>query len=202
MLTLTDYSQLAKSNRMAVKLLHSYIVVQSLCICNNQQCLVDYSECVHFQKLILNESFILPDMKVEFFNGTYNVLDKLSVGNILIRDVNNVTLSRDPLGSTTIQCDRRLGFSFINVTNLRITDMKFLSCGTSMGLELIREVQPLISLPGGIHAAHSLVNIYSLFLKNVTISYSNGYGLLCLNLFGESHIVGTKFISNHKYRAR
>ena len=66
-------------------------------------------------------------MKVEFFNGTYIIPDELSVGNILIRDISNITLSGDPMGSTTIQCDRRLGFLFINVTKLRITDMKFSS---------------------------------------------------------------------------
>ena len=158
--------------RLSVLLACFCSVVQSICICNNQQCLHDNSDCVHFQKLIFNASGILSDMKVEFFNGTYIVPDELSAGNILIRDICNVTLSGDPLGSTTIQCDRRLGFSFINVTKLRITDMKFLSCGTSMGLELIRG-EPLISLPEGIHAAHFLVNVYSLFLKNVTISYSS-----------------------------
>lgn len=187
--------------RLSVLLACLCSVVQSICICNNQQCLLDNSECVHFQNLILNGSRILPDTKVEFFNGTYSLPDKLSVRNILLRDINNVTLSGDPLGSTTIQCDRRVGFSIINVTKLRITYMKFLSCGTSRGLELIRG-EPLISLPEGICTALFLVNVHSLFLKNVTISYSNGYGLLCLNLFGESHIVGSNFISNHNYRAR
>ena len=174
--------------------------VQCMCIYYNQRCLLDRRECVHFQALISNEQHLHPNSTIQFFTGTYSLPDNVSVGYILIRDTSNITLFGDPSGSTTIQCDGRLSFTFINVTNLTITDIQFVSCGAPQNLKLIKEQS--LSLPEDIQAALFLVNVHSLFMKNVIITYSNGYGLLCFNLFGESQIVGATFTTNHKYRVR
>ena len=169
--------------------------VQLVCICPNQQCLLERSGCVPFQALFFTEQHVHPRTNMRFFAGTYFVSDNISVSHILVRDTYDITISGHPSGSTIIQCNGRLRFSFINITNLNIIDIHFVDCGATLN---IQEAQT-ISIPEGAQAAHFLINVHSLLVKNVVISHSIGYGMLCVNLYGESNIISTNFTDNHKY---
>jgi predicted outer membrane repeat protein len=120
-----------------------------------------------------------------------------------VRDSSNISLLGDTIGSTVIDCDGRLAFTFINVTNLTIANIEFVQCGTPIDFREILDLEMQTDLiPPGTKAAHFLVNIHMLFMINASISESHGYGLLCVNMHDESHIVKTNFTINHRYSSK
>ena len=170
-----------------------------VCVCPDEQCLFNGNSCFPFQMLVQEQEFS-PDTDVFFSSGTYTIWGNDSVNyNMVVRDTRDIRLLGDPSGATIIQCDGRLRFNFINITNLTITDIQFVSCGAPWRLISREPFQARI--PENNPAALLLVNVYDLLMSNVVITVSHGYGMLCINLFGESHIMNTKFTSNNKYHA-
>ena len=171
-----------------------------VCVCPDQECLLERKECVLMQVLVREQEFPIGTY-IKFFSGTYTVSENISLfADVFVRDTTNFSIAGDPSGSTTIQCDGRLGFSFTNVTNLTISDIQFVSCGVPINRERVADIVDLNFILEGTHAAHFLVNVHSLSVQNVNITLSYGYGILCMNLLGESHIINTSFIYNYRNR--
>lgn len=172
-----------------------------VCICPSQECLLERKECALLQVLFQVDQTFPTDTHIKFFSGTYTVSKNVSIfANIFVRDTTNFTIQGDLSGSTTILCDGRLGFSFINVTKLTITDIQFVSCGVPVDSEKVGETVKLNFIPEGTHTAHFFGNVNALSMQNVNITLSYGYGMLCVNLFGESHIISTSFTYNYRNR--
>lgn len=172
-----------------------------ICVCPTQECLLERKECVLLQVLFQVEQMFPTDTYIKFFSGTYIVSENVSTfASIFVSDTTNFTIQGDPSGSTIIQCDGRLGFSFINITNLTITDIQFISCGVPLDSDRVGETIELTFIPEGTHAALFPANVNSLSMQNVNITLSYGYGMLCVNLFGESHIISTSFTYNYRDR--
>ena len=87
---------------------------------------------------------------------------------------------------TTMACTGYSGFSFSNVTNLQITNLTITNCGV---------YSPQTSLNAAIH----LLNISNLGMEGVTIKNSTGYGILGINIIGNSAIVMSSFIGNNQF---
>ena len=87
---------------------------------------------------------------------------------------------------TTMTCTGYSGFSFSNVTNLQITNLTITNCGV---------YSPQTSLNAAIH----LLNISNLGMEGVTIKNSTGYGILGINIIGNSAIVMSSFIGNNQF---
>ena len=168
-----------------------------VCVCPSQKCLLKRNECVLLQVLFQEQRFPT-DTYIKFFSDTYT-MSEIFV-NIFVKDTTNITIVGDPSGSTIIQCDGRLGFSFINITNLIIRDIQFVSCGVPVNSDRVGEIVELNFIPEGTHTAHFFVNVNSLFMQNVNITLSYGYGMLCVNLIGETHIISTSFIYSYRNR--
>ena len=177
-----------------LKILYLLIVVcravgvQTICIFPSDQNLLRNSDCVSLESLFKEQAWS-PGTSARFSVGIYSLSNNSTTHSILVRDTSNISLLGDAFGPTVIDCVGRLGFAFINVTNLTIANIKFMQCGASVNVQ-INSITP------GTKAAHFLVNTHRLLMINVIISYSPGYGLLCVNLHGESHIVKTNFSLN------
>ena len=174
---------------------------QVICVCSDKQCLLDNHNCLPlaFQVLIQEQEFA-PGTNIKFGDGTYTVSGNDSVNyNMVVRNTRDIRLLGDPSGATIIQCDGRLRFNFINATNLTITDIQFVSCGAPWRLISRESIQA--EIPKDNPAALLLVNVHTLLMSNVVITYSQGYGMLCMNLFAESHIMNSNFTYNSKYSA-
>ena len=87
---------------------------------------------------------------------------------------------------TTMTCTGYSGFSFSNVTNLQITNLTITNCGV---------YSPQTSLNAAIH----LLNISNLGMEGVTIKNRTGYGILGINIIGNSAIVMSSFIGNNQF---
>ena len=171
-----------------------------VCVCPNKQCLLDGFSCLPFQTFV-QEQELSPGTDVKFSNGTYAISGNDSVNyNMVVRDTRNIRLLGDPSGSTIIECDGKLRFSFINVTNLTITNIQLVSCGVPWRLISRRGVIVFhAQIPGEKPAALLLIEVHTLLMSNVVVANSQGYGILCINLFNDSRITNTNFISNNKY---
>jgi hypothetical protein len=170
------------------------VSVQTVCVYPNDQSHLSNSDCVSLESL-LKEQVWSPGTSMRFSVGIYSFSIKSTTKSILVRDSSNISLLGDAFGPTVIECDGRLGFTFINVTNLTIANIQFMQCGAPVNVHEALQIQ-INSITPGTKAAHFLVNTHKLLMTNVSTSYSPGYGLLCVNLHGESHIVKTNFSFN------
>ena len=103
---------------------------------------------------------------------------------------------------TIIQCSEGAGLAFLNITELILSYVTILNCGvTGSNLtEFVRQVNgsvdmfyrvPDDSSAGVLIAASSNVN-----LLHVEIRESRGYGLIAINLYGQSNVTGAVFDRN------
>ena len=174
---------------------------QMVCIYSTEQ-RCSTSDCISFESL-LEKQVWPPGTRVEFSDGIYSLSNDSTIGSvILVRDTSSISFLGDTFSPTVIECDGRLGFVFINVTNLTIANIRFMRCGAPVdGTKETFEMQT-DSIPRGSKAAHFLANIHTLLMVNVSISESHGYGILCVNLHGESCIAKTNFTYNSMYGSR
>ena len=123
-------------------------------------------------------------------------------GQLVIQNVNNISLVGDNDNTTTIKCTGQFGLAFINITNLNVSKLYFSMCGAPISnpswlktcLYKISYIRSTSSFP-------SLVIIYLLQITNLTatrfgISHSKGIGLLGSNIFGVSSIQQAVFVNN------
>lgn len=82
--------------------------------------------------------------------------------------------------TTVIICTNASGFSFSNIRNLSLINMTILNCGLNSA---------------GIYMS----NISNLLMEGVSIQNSTGYGLLAVNVLGQSQITRSSFIANNQY---
>ena len=166
---------------------------QAVCIHPSEQSHLSTGDCISFESLFKRYEVWSPGTSVEFSFGIYSLPNDTNISSLSVRDTSDISLLGDTsFGPAIIDCDGRLSFTFINVTNLTIVNIQFIQCGAPVN---VIEMQT-DSIPPGTEAAHFLVNIHMLFMTNVSISSSHGYGMLCVNLYGESHIVKTNFTYN------
>ena len=176
--------------------------VQTVCVYPSDQSHLSNSHCISLESLFEEQEWS-PGASVRFSVGIYSLSNNSTTNSILVRDTSNISLLGDAFGPTVIECDGRLGFSFINITNLTIANIEFVQCGAPVDTREVfdYEVQSDL-LPSGTMAAHFLVNIHTLFMINASISESHGYGMLCVNMHDVLQIVKTNFTFNHRYSSK
>lgn len=87
---------------------------------------------------------------------------------------------------TTILCGKQSGILFANITNLKILNLTLLDCGA---------YSSTTSLSAGVH----LVNISNFIMDGVSIRNSTGYGLVGVNVLGQSQVTRSSFVGNNQY---
>ena len=116
--------------------------------------------------------------------------------NISITNVKNLKLTGDnslsQLVSNScksqlqpqIMCSGEAGFIFKNIRNLELSDLLFSNCGQPVPPDLYTHNFGLA------YAALGFNSIQNLQLKSITVHNSSGYGVLTLNIHGNSKVVG------------
>ena len=129
-------------------------------------------------------------------------------GQLVIQNVNNIFLVGDNNDSTVINCVGEFGLAFINITNLTVSKLHFSECGASMSsaLQLATNLfngtyDPFTFLNDFFTQVPSIFTIYLLHVTNLnatnlSISHSNGMGVLGANIFGVSYIQQAVFFKN------
>ena len=122
---------------------------------------------------------------IHFLSGNHTVSEPAN-GRVTVQDVQNFALSADS-ADTTLHCVERLGFEFKNAIELSITNLTIANCGCEI-VDLLMHLDT--------KAAVALFNIRSLVLQNVRIEASHGYGLLGVNVLGDSIVNNCTFTNN------
>lgn len=149
---------------------------------------------------------------VVFLNGVHHLN---SAEHIVIRDVKNLTLvgAGNPgnlqLGiidefSSTVRCEYTSpsGFFFLNVSRLTISNLTIEYCGASMPVDVLQEsfvdhTNSFLLFSPLERAAMVIINTFNLNMSGVVIQLSTGFGLLGLNILGDSSIKDSGFLYNN-----
>lgn len=191
-------------------LLFGAIVTKDVFICNEKRD-AELKHCMNILELLAYTVHSNDTIKIE--PGTYNLLKANTAYSLVIRDVVNVTLmgyTADILTMelvATLKCSTKLSFTFINVSNLRLSDLSFIGCGAPITMETAKEVlqvqtNSFYRIPNGVHAALLFANVYSLVIDRVNVSGSYGFGMLAINVLGETSISRATFRENNYYAQR
>ena len=123
-------------------------------------------------------------------------------GQLVIRNVNNISLVGDNNDSTMIKCVHKFGPVFINITNLTVSRLSFSMCGAPMDASQLVTNLITHSLPfPNILQLRSIVSmcllgIINLIATNLVIHHSKEMGLLAVNIFGASSIQQAVFVNS------
>ena len=119
-------------------------------------------------------------------------------GQLVIQNVNNISLVGDNNDSTMIKCIGQFGLAFINITNLTVSKLSFSMCGAPMDASqlatnlthsfLFLQLRSVVSI--------LLLGITKLIATNLGIHHSKEMGLLAVNIFGVSSIQQAVFVNN------
>ena len=132
---------------------------------------------------------------IHFLPGNHTI-SELSHELIVVSNAQNLSLSGSINANDTIlHCAGRLGFAFLNITNLEILNIRMSHCGDIV-TSLLTSTGFSVEMHPETKAALVLVNIHSLMLQNVQIEASYGYGLLGVNVLGESTVTNCIFTHN------
>ena len=88
--------------------------------------------------------------------------------------------------SARIMCTNHSGFAFANVSNLTLANLTLINCGQFYSVT-------------GLNASIHLVMVYNLLMEGVSIQNGTGYGLLGVNVLGQSQIINSSFIGNNQF---
>ena len=97
-------------------------------------------------------------------------------------DDNNTTYLQS---STIILCTSLSGLLFSNVTNLTLANLTILNCGKHSSVT---------SRKASIH----IFSVHNLYMESMSVQNSTGYGLVGVNVLGESQILRSSFVGNNQ----
>ena len=105
-----------------------------------------------------------------------------------------------------IVCKNSTGFAFLNISNLSLSNIAFLSCGARVGHDLQRQVMNMYTNASQLYRmserqqiAILLAAVFNLTMSSLVIQNGTGYGLLGFNVLGQSVIRNSYFIFNNYY---
>ena len=104
--------------------------------------------------------------------------------------------------SVVISCSEGVGLVFLNVVNLRISGITIQNCGLSIenfreALEIARQKVDIIFAPlDDFSTAFFVCNCWNFFIENVSIQHNIGFGLVGVNLVGDTNFRGIFIHSN------
>ena len=128
---------------------------------------------------------------------------------IIFRDIDNITLTgeagRDGSPRTEIYCANHTGFYFLNISQLTISHLIFTNCGIDSATDdIVNEIFHVYANSFFLFDALermtlTIAVVTDLTVIDVTVQNGTGYGLLAVNLFGNSIIKDSKFLFNNFY---
>ena len=171
---------------------------------DHHECEAYTNPCKTFSHYISNDPSIFnnSNTSIEFLQGAHNV-GGYKEQHILIKGLHVINWYGDTSQRTEIICLKGVTFVFADITILSIRDLQFFNCGHYLPSVLSEHVQhsrrkgPKSSY-SKISATLVLANVISLHLERVNIQQSFGYGLLGLNILGQSQILSCSFLENNE----
>ncbi len=101
-----------------------------------------------------------------------------------------------------ITCKKGLGFAFVNVTNLHLENLQIDSCELSnselnQSVSLLKEIIYLFfKIPTGVRIALFLGHVENLWMENIIVKNTPGFGMVGINVIGDSLVRNSIFFNN------
>ena len=141
--------------------------------------LVEYLQQSHPYQSISNTT-------IHFLPGNHSVSENQYPSWFIVWDAAHVSLIGENSNvQVNILCEGKFGFIFEAVSNMTISNLAFHECGLKI---------PHFNIP---NAALYLWNVFSLVLENVGVYKSYGYGVLGVNVVGNSFVRNSMFGFNN-----
>ena len=148
----------------------------------------------------ISSTKLIPDNSIiSFTPGTHKFFNTTGINAFIIEDVYNITLAGIG-GFCEIVCEDRMIFTFLNVTNLTISNLSFVNCGGPIPRDIVRTLQAsesFFSVTNFHYITLFLNDIENLQLLSVNVTNSFGYGLLGRNIMGNSIVSHSEFRFNN-----
>ena len=135
--------------------------------------------------------YFTSNTRISFLNGVHEINKS---GVLLIQNAFSLTLSGYKMtgsNAAKIICMQPAILMFNNMANLVISHLSVLYCGYPV-LQFVNGKEPS-------SAALYFLNIISLKLSNISVENSTGYGVVGVNVLGNSSISQSRFIFNNYY---
>ena len=150
-------------------------------------------QCLTLTDYILNANdsviFNASNTTIEFLPGEH-VIDGIQAKKLIVSGANSIIWRGWSAKRAIITCNQEYALVFNEVINLSIRDLEFQDCGTStITLNKIVTENAV--------AALLLESVFSVSIENTIITRSRGYGLLAVNVLGESVIDSSMFTQNN-----
>ena len=163
-----------------------------------QSCPQNSVECNSLSHYIGSNTdrYFVPDTTFVFLPGMHPLNEVMMIENL-----HNLTLTGE---NATIQCNEAVGMSFTNVTLLTLHGITLTRCGRNIGPSDFNDSvsvfgRTMFNFSVGIRVALFINYALDVLLSDVTISYSFGYGLVAVNMLGDSIITQSHFEKNNNY---
>lgn len=166
-----------------------------------------------FHNVTIAESVFSSNTILAVLSGDH-ILNFEAESFLIVKNLQNFTIlgsSEKVVGSdTTIRpasrfvCTSRFAMAFINASRLSFTNLTFSNCGANITTELAHETFPghtIHTFGPEQKAALFFLNVQTFRMVSCVVERSFGYGLLGVNVLGESAILGSTFYSNNDYTA-
>ena len=100
-----------------------------------------------------------------------------------------------------IKCKGFSGFVFTDIVNLLLANLTILNCGANVTetLSYMQSTMSISSITLVHYVAVLLINVSNLHIEATSIQNSTGYGLMGINVLGQSQISGSSFVGNNQF---
>ena len=103
--------------------------------------------------------------------------------------------------TTIIQCENSSGLVFNNITNLSFINLTIVNCGANV-TDILSFIQRTSTIDGFSlvqYVAVLMINVSNLHIETTSIQNSAGYGLMGINILGQSQVTGSSFVGNNQF---
>ena len=176
--------------------------------------------CNTLDTYVQNSSqYFLSNTTFCFLNGTH----VLNIAKITITNISNISFIgfgtsvqrsiRDKINqfnftdnenftffepTAIIECESFSGFIFNDIINISFINITILNCGANITETLSQIPTEFISMSLVHYVAVLMINVSNLHIEDVSIQNSTGYGLMGINILGQSQITGSSFVGNNQ----
>ena len=175
-----------------------FVDSRRIIISSKSNCTKAYQECFSLSKLYVGNPDgveLTSNTTITFPNGVH-----ILKSSIIIRDVMDLTLTFET--ESKLHCENRSGLAFVNITNLQLIGLTMSNCGAEISESLVQDAlyiqtETVLMLEFGIKAAIFAVSIRNLYMNQVKVNGSHGYGFLGINIIGNSFVTDSLINSSN-----
>ena len=181
-----------------------YVYIQSTST-DAEECSTEQHPCYTLDYYVQNaDIYFRSDTTVVLLGGihTFNINRTIVVKDIknFVLQGNSVTTVNRTYSTVVVQSIGNGGFAFINITSLQIHDISFHHFGRvlpTLAKQLVLAHLTVVEWVVETNIALLFTSIHSLVLSGVSVQNCTGFGILGINIFGNSTVTNSEFLYNN-----